>query len=464
MPIKRWGLGRRLGQAFVVQALLIGAAAGVGVYAAALAIEELLIRRALVQEAEHFWLRRGTELEFPVPDTHNLAGYLASPTGSEAGPPPALAEFPLGFHELDSTADLSVLYVTEGNAGRLYLVFDGEQVRELALYFGLAPLALVLLIIYAAAWISYRASRRAVSPVIQLAAQVKCFDPASSDAGAFGVDSLPTYADEEIVTLADALRSLCERIDAFTEREHSFTRDASHELRSPLTVIGLAADMLMSHQELSRPARNSVLRIKRAAKDMEELTEVFLLLARESNRGLSAELVCVNDLVSEEVEQVRHLIERKPVTIAVEETGQLLVRAPGKVLAVLVGNLLRNACLYTEGGAIRVRVEPNALSIKDSGAGMAPEELDLAFEPFQRGATGSAAGYGVGLSLVRRLCERFGWPVSLESVAGEGTRVIMLFPSGSAEPGGAAQWQGLEAGGRHPGGKTADGAAERRRA
>ena len=443
MPIRRWGLGRRLGHAFIVQALLIGAAAGVGVYAAALAIEELLIRRALEQEAAHFWRRRGADPAFPVPDTHNLAGYLASATGAAAAaPPPALMAFPPGFHELDSSADLSVLYVADGDAGRLYLVFDGEQVRELALYFGLAPLALVLIIIYTAAWISYRASRRTVSPVIELAAQVKRFDPAASNANAFGAESLPAQADEETVTLADALRSLCERIDAFTEREHSFTRDASHELRSPLTVIRLAADMLLNNQELSRPAHNSVLRIKRAVQDMEELTEVFLLLARESNRGLSAELVCVNDVVREEVERVRHLVAGKPVEVVVEETDRLEVRAPGRVLAVLAGNLLRNACLYTEGGVIRVRLGSDGLSIEDSGAGMAPEELDRAFEPFERGAAGSAAGYGVGLSLVRRLCERFGWPVSLESAAGLGTRVTMRFPPSSAAPDEAAQWRG----------------------
>ena len=444
MPIERSGLGRRLGRAFIVQALLIGAAAGVGVGAAALAIEELLIRRALVQEAEHFWSRRETDPAFPVPDTHNLAGYLspsAAPADASgaAAPPPALAGFPPGFHELDSDADLSVLYVTEGHAGRLYLVFDGEQVRELAVYFGLAPLALVLVIIYTAAWIGYRASRRAVSPVIRLASQVKRLDPASPDAGAFAADRLPAHADEEIVTLTDALRSLCDRLDAFTEREHGFTRDASHELRSPLTVIRLATDMLLSEQALSRPARNSVMRIKRAAADMEELTEVFLLLARESDRGLSLDPVCVNDVVREEVERVRHLVERKPVEILVEETGRLVIRAPGRVLAVLAGNLLRNACLYTGRGVIRVRIGTDLLSIEDSGTGMAPDAVDRAFEPFARGETGTATGYGVGLSLVRRLSERFGWPVNLESTEGVGTRVVMHFPLGSEEPDGATR-------------------------
>ena len=86
MPSSRPGLGRRLGRAFVLQALLIGAAAGIGVYAAAFAIEELLVKQALVQEADYFWSKYRTDETFPNPDTRNLTGYLSSREGV-FGPP-----------------------------------------------------------------------------------------------------------------------------------------------------------------------------------------------------------------------------------------------------------------------------------------------------------------------------------------------------------------------------------------
>jgi signal transduction histidine kinase len=422
VPSSRSGLGRRLGRAFVVQALLIGGAAAVGVYAAAFAIEELLVKQALVQESDYFWKRYNADRDFPNPDTLNLTGYLSSRAGERA-PPAAFSGFGSGFHELPSDADFSVLHVTERGGERLYLVFDGEQVRELSVYFGLAPLALVLVIIYTAAWLGYRSSRRAVSPVIQLASQVRRFDPASPDPSAFDAARLPKHADGEIVALADALRSLSERLNAFTEREHSFTRDASHELRSPLTVIRIATDMLLSEQELDRPAHNSVMRIRRAALDMEELTEAFLLLARESDRGISTESVCVNDVIHEEVRRAAHLVASKPVEILVEESGQLVIQASSKVLSVLVGNLLRNACLYTERGNVRVLVGPEELVIEDSGVGMKPETAARAFEPFVRGERSPQPGHGVGLSIVRRLSDRFGWPITMESTEGIGTRV-----------------------------------------
>ena len=422
MPSSRTGLGQRLGRAFVVQALLIGAAAAIGVYAAAFAIEELLVKQALVQEADYFWERYDANPEFADPDTLNLTGYLSS-RSAQRPVPAAFADFGPGFHELPSDVDFSVLYVTERGAQRLYLVFDGEQVRELSVYFGLAPLALVLVIIYTAAWLGYRSSRRAVSPVIQLASEVSRFDPASPDPSAFDAARLPNHADGEIIALADALKSLSERLNAFTEREHSFTRDASHELRSPLTVIRIAADMLLSEQELDHPARNSVMRIRRAALDMEELTEAFLLLARESDRGISAELVCVNDVVREEVHRAGHLVAAKPVEIRIEESGRMVIQASGKVLSVLIGNLLRNACLYTEKGTVSVHIGTENLVIEDSGVGMDPDAAARAFEPFVRGNASPQHGHGVGLSIVRRLSDRFDWPVTMESTEGIGTRV-----------------------------------------
>lgn len=433
MRSRSQGLGQRLGRAFLFQALLIGAAAAIGVYAAAFAIEELLVKQALVEEAGYFWKRYEADGQFPNPNTRNLTGYLSSRSGALA-PPASFTGLATGFHELQSDADFSVLNITQRGAERLYLVFDGEQVRELSLYFGLAPLTLVLVIIYTAAWLGYRSSKRAVSPVIQLASQVSRFDPASPDPSAFDAARLPVHADDEIVALADALRSLSERLNAFTEREHSFTRDASHELRSPLTVIRLAADMLLSEQELDHPARNSVMRIKRAAADIEELTEAFLLLARESDRGISTESVCVNDVVREEVERAGPLVDSKPVEIVVDDSGRLVIQASGKVLAVLIGNLLRNACLYTEQGTVRVRVGADGLFIEDSGIGMAPDAVERAFEPFVRGEGSAQHGHGVGLSIVRRLSDRFGWQVTMESAKGVGTRVSVRFPAAAESP------------------------------
>jgi len=95
---------------------------------------------------------------------------------------------------------------------------------------------------------------------------------------------------------------------------------------------------------------------------------------------------------------------------------------------VMFGNLLRNACKYTEQGSIRVVIELGRVTVIDTGIGMAKEDLDRVYDTFFRGGNHSEEGQGVGLSIVRRLSDRYHWPVKLESHLGEGTRASIEFP------------------------------------
>jgi signal transduction histidine kinase len=426
------GILQRLGRAFLVQAALISLAAVIGVYAAAFAIEEILIKRALEEEARYFWEHYDKDVHFPLPDTRNLTGYMASESDTSVLPEP-LRALTTGFHQLPTQAEFSVVYVTAREGKRLYLMFDGESVGKLALYFGLVPLAGVLIVLYLFAWIAYRLSREAISPVIWLAKEVQKFDPQSEKRPEFSPSSLPGHPDREVLALSEALSRLSQRIDDFIERERNFTRDASHELRSPLTVIKLASDMLLGEQELDRRVRNSVLRIKRSATYMEELTEAFLLLARESERGFAAEPVCINDVVEYELERARYLLGDKPVSVELSADCRLVTPGSEKVVSILVGNLIRNAFSYTDAGNVRLHVGRGTFTIEDSGVGIPNEKVDQVFKPFFRADNKSRGGHGVGLSIVKRLSDRFDWPVHFDSTVDVGTRVVVEFPQATCE-------------------------------
>ena len=425
------GLGRRLGRVFLLQATLISLTAVIGVYAAGTTIEEVLIRRALEEEADHFWKRFSASALFPVPDTRNLTGFLARGADRSGVPAPVAALGP-GFHRLDTAADFSVVYVTERDADTLYLVFDGERVSELALWFGLVPLAGVLVILYLSSWLAYRLATRAVSPVIRLARQVRRLDPRAPDASAFASERLPANTDREILALAEALRGLSRNVHEHIERERVFTRDASHELRTPLTVVRLAAGELQRRPGLDAASRESVARIERAARDMEETTEALLLLARASESNLATTEVRLDDIVARECERARAMAGSKPVRIEERGIMPVIVDADARVLAVLVGNLLRNAVQYTGDGRVVVRVQGETLTIADTGVGIPREQLDEVFRPFVRAGKADRHGHGVGLSIVKRLCDRFGWSVSIESTPEIGTRVEVRFPGARA--------------------------------
>ncbi|MDH3691374.1 MAG: HAMP domain-containing histidine kinase [Gammaproteobacteria bacterium] len=428
----RIGLRRKLGKAFLLQAVAISVTAVLGVYAAGFVLEEVLIKQALRDEADYFWNHYEKEAQFSQPDTLNLTGYLL-PAPEDSPVPPNIVGLGSGFHDLRSQADISVAYVSERFGHKLVLLFDGEKVRELSLFFGLLPLAAVLAVIYLLTWISYRLSRRAVSPVIWLAREVANLDPASPDPKKFRADQLPADVDREVLALSEALERFAGQLNEFVDRERNFTRDASHELRSPLTVIRLASDMLLSEQELSPPAHKSVMRIKNAVADMEELVDAFLLLARESGQGLSSEPVCVNDVVDEELERARLLFQDKPIEVAKNFRNTLVASASDKALSVVIGNLLRNAFSYTDQGRVEIEIADRAVTISDSGVGMTEDDVRKAFRPYFRAGERRRGGHGVGLTIVKRFADRFGWPVRIDSKPNAGTRVTVEFPEGNDE-------------------------------
>jgi signal transduction histidine kinase len=420
----RGGIGARLGRAFLLQATFISVATVVGVFLAGALLERVLIREALRGEATHFWDQRSTRPDFPLPSTRNLTGYMGNV-------PDALRPFGLGYHPWRHDAVDYLVYVSEGEGERLYLAFDRSSVGRLATYYGLAPLAIVLLALYLSTWLGFRVSRRALSPVIALARSVRQLDPRAPDPAAFNPDRLPRGADDEISELSAALARFAQRLNEFMERERHFTRDASHELRSPLTVIQMASDLLLQGTSLGEPERRAVQRIRRSARDMEELTAAFLLLARESETGLPTETVCINDVIATEIERVRPLAEGKPISLQIEARCRLSLEAPEKVLSVLIGNLLRNAVAYTDAGRVRVEIDASSITIEDTGIGLPAERVRDVGRPFVRGSSGQP-GHGVGLTIVQRLSDRFGWPVEFTSEVGVGTRVQVTFPRATA--------------------------------
>jgi signal transduction histidine kinase len=291
---------------------------------------------------------------------------------------------------------------------------------------------LVLVLVYLLAWASYRVSRRAVSPIIWLAEQVKRWHPDHPEVDAIRPDALPTDASDETRALAAALHDFGSRLGRFVERERNFTRDASHELRTPLTVMRVATDMIAGEPDLSLSAQRALRRVQGANRDMEALVESFLILAREGDTGLPDEHFPASDVVRDEVDKVRPMLAGKPVEMRVQIDADFEVNAPSTVLAVMLGNLLRNACRYTDAGHITVRVGPGEVEVSDTGIGMSAEELARAFEPFYRGAGGQAGGreigQGIGLTIVQRLADRYRWPVQIESELGKGTRARIRFP------------------------------------
>ena len=410
-----FGIANRLWRGLVLQAAYISVAVLLGVFAVFLLFEDVLTKQALENEANYYWQRYQNDQTASLPDTYNMIGYVRATTPDE------FVELTPGYHDVrDGDA---VVLVDEREGGRLVLVYNRAQVGELLLLFGLVPLIVVLIVIYLTLYGAYRVTRRTVSPVIQLAHRVKELNPAEPQSDLFRLEE-QLNSEDEVSLLADAMADLADRLSAFSERERNFTRDASHELRSPLTVIRLATQML-DQETLSDSARVAVERIRQNAKDMEELTEAFLLLARESTEADLAD-VNVGEIVASEIERAQIVAVDSPVEISFEKGGDPIVQAPSKVVATVVGNLIRNAMNYTDAGSVTVVLDATSVVVTDTGPGMSEQDIELAFVPFQRGER-QRGGFGVGLTIVKRLADRFNWKIDISSEVGSGTTVRVNF-------------------------------------
>ncbi len=414
------GLRAKLVRVYALQVLMISVAALVGVYITYLIVENVLTREALITETEYYWDVKAQDPDHPLPNVRNLVGYKAV-GGDFSRVPPALVDLPLGFGKAEALPGNNLVYVSEQGDERVYLVFADAQVADLVFYFGLAPLAAVLLTVYIVFFLTYRLSHAAISPMLSLAQAIEEFDFRSTDR--LVVPVTPDDVDRETRLMIEALQEFSSRLEQFIERERTFTRNAGHELRTPIAVMKGSLDLLQADAGRPDADKRVFERMRRVVTDMELLLETLLMLAREEDVFVEGEKTSINQVIAEELELLAELADEQGNKIEFLEDVEGFCNAKPRVLAIMLGNLLRNALTYTKNGVVTIQITDDYVIIRDTGIGMSSEDMDNAFTAFFRGDTASreARGQGLGLALVRRLSQQLNWRVELQSALGKGT-------------------------------------------
>ena len=250
--------------------------------------------------------------------------------------------------------------------------------------------------------------RRAVAPVAELAKAVADIDLEHLSAEDYKRIESGRFGDDEVGVLAAAIEKTLERISAFVTRERDFTSSASHELRTPITVITGALELL-EQSELSATDVLALDRVRRATLDMKTTIEMFLCLARETDDGLYQEQFLVTPLVRQAIDLQRHLLNRTLVDVEIDHVENPYVCGHQQAFSIAVNNLVRNAFEHTHTGQgpISILIKERELLITNQRNSYADEGYRLAVEA-------SSHGYGLGLGIVQRLCERNGWSFVLQ--------------------------------------------------
>jgi len=258
-------------------------------------------------------------------------------------------------------------------------------------------------------------------------------------------ERLPASGDDEFSALATTFNRLLGRLEAafsrqqrLVEQQRRFTADASHELKTQMTVIKGNTTLLLGGRPSEQTYRESVGEIDRAADTMGKLVQDLLLLARSDDGRLGRDRI---ELLAREVlERAAARMPQNngdpPIRIAVEAEPRIVGNE--EELIRLVANLLDNALRHTptEGtvtlGARQGTDGAVVLTVADTGSGITPEHLPHLGERFYRADTARArtdGGTGLGLAICRAIAEAHGGTLAIDSTPGRGTKVVITLPS-----------------------------------
>jgi len=378
-----------------------------------------LMDETLRAELDDSVARHARNPAFIPPNTVSIKGYVLSDAEPVERVPLEVKTLPPGIYELViiDRIDYRVL-VADRHGARYFMLFDVDSQNQREANFLRILWVFVFLMTTASAGAGFWLALRMISPLTHLTEQVTQADPGDTH-----LSLLKVARDDEVGELARAFERYLSRIRNFVERENYFTTDVSHELRTPLAIIQGTVEVFEQDDKLSVKQKERVARIKRAIRDMIDLTNALLMLVREHlPTHHDSE---VGELVSACVDRHRHLIVDRPIRLEVELVDSVCLAAERSLLEIVISNLLRNAFFNTQNGSVSLRLAAQRLVVSDTGFGMSEEVLQHVFERHYKGE--SSAGAGVGLTLVKRICDRYGWRIILKSQQGAGTTVEINF-------------------------------------
>lgn len=421
----RHSLQSRIIFTFCLFGAILGAVYAAIVYISLDLIDDHLVNNRLLEEVEYFTNHYKYHNLLPRPTSPFITAYIGT-----ASMPLYVVELVdglgHGLHENYSGQDeyhiaVQKLSNKEENLYLLYEVSALEFTEKRKLNIGFVLFGGVILVIFLGWWIGRMTSRKVISPVVHLSDLVR-----ESGPDILSTDFSKDYVDDEVGTLASALEQSMKRLKSFVKREHQFTRNASHELRTPVTVIKGAVELLRSHLNSGEiSAMRPLERIERQVTNMQHIIEALLWLSREKISPQQEQPFSLLPVVREVIAENRRLIADKSIELELVAEGDPVLTVPAALIQIALTNLIQNAVRYSANGYITVCVRDDRVLVSDTGSGIDSTDLDKIVLPNVRGATSN--GFGLGLSIVDRLCSRLGWQLSIESKVDHGTTVQLIF-------------------------------------
>ena len=239
---------------------------------------------------------------------------------------------------------------------------------------------------------------------------------------------------DELYILSKTINDLLDRIENAVEREKQFTSDASHELRTPLAVLKGTMEVLIRKPRNQSEYEEKINFCIKEVDRLNTLADQLLLLARFEKQNTKSETIYLNALILDVLSHYSQTINDKKIAIKYSFEKDYYATSDNYLLSIIISNLLSNAIKYSEesGEIIIALLEENDsvfCTITDNGIGIAKEDLDKIFNAFYRSQALNHVdikGIGLGLSIVKRLCDLLKIQIKIENNLEKGVAFILL--------------------------------------
>jgi two-component system sensor histidine kinase ArlS len=244
---------------------------------------------------------------------------------------------------------------------------------------------------------------------------------------------------DEWYYLSDTLNKLLNRLQESFEIQGRFIANASHELSTPLTSISSQLEVALQRVRTVEEYRQVIQSVYQDTRQMSKLTQILLEFARASGTaaGLEIDLIRIDEVLLRLPAEITKVNPLYSVTLDFDRLPEaeeaLLVFGSEELLFTAIRNIVSNACKYSDDhhAIVRLSIEPKeiVIAVEDKGRGISAEELEKVFQPFYRTGDGiGIPGFGLGLSLSRRILQLHKGAITADSAVGQGSVFTITLP------------------------------------
>lgn len=247
-------------------------------------------------------------------------------------------------------------------------------------------------------------------------------------------DNIPT----EIRELVDTFNELLKNLEESFNRISAFSSDASHELKTPLTVIRGEIEVAL-RQERTPVEYKAVLDdlLLETVRVQETIDQLFLITKKDTAElNGNTQEVYLDEIITDVVSQINKFASKKSIHVKIKEMVPATIHANEALIKIAIDNILRNAIIYSnESSEVNLSIKESGkdyiLEIEDSGCGIDEEDLPFIFERFYRADKSRSrkeSGTGLGLAIVKMILDIHHYDILIKSHINKGTRVIITIP------------------------------------